>query len=94
MFIMVPAFIVVAANPFLYCFFGKITTDRYAKMADHLFEINWYKLPIKLQKYLILMIANMQRPLYFDGFGICKLDLGMFQTVRIVYFECIHLAYA
>lgn len=82
MTIVVHAFFAISMTPFLYCYFGKSATDSYAKMADRLFESDWQKLPIELQKYLILMIANMQRPLYYHGFGIAALDLETFIKVK------------
>lgn len=79
--IILAAFLAVSANPFLYCFYGKNSTDCYAKMADLLFESDWQNLPTDLQKYFILMIGNMHRPLYYHGFGIAVLDLETFRKV-------------
>lgn len=53
----------------------------FKKMADNVFEMNWQDLPIELQKYFILMIANMQKPLYYYGGGIVILDLNTFINV-------------
>lgn len=78
-------FFITASSPFVYCFFGKITTECYANMADRLFEINWQQLPNDLQKYCILMIENMQRPLYYRGFEFFILNLETFQQVNRKY---------
>lgn len=69
------------ANLFLYCFYGKMATESYERMAMCLYESNWIEQPIHLQKYFILMIGNMQRPLYYHGFGIAVLNLKTFTTV-------------
>lgn len=66
---------------FLYCFFGKLAIDSFARMADSLFEANWQDLPINLQKYFILMIANSQKPIYYHGFGVAILNLETFCKV-------------
>lgn len=66
---------------FLHCFFGKIVTDSFSKMADSLFEANWKDLPVELQKYFILMIGNAQRPLYYYGSNVVRLDLQTFASV-------------
>lgn len=63
---------------FLMCFFGKAATESFEKMSHCLYEFNWQQLPINLQKYLIVMIGNTQRPLYYQGLGICVLDLETF----------------
>lgn len=60
---------------FFYCYFGTEATESFEKMADSLFESNWFDLPIKLQKYMIIMIANMQRSIYYHGFEFGNLDL-------------------
>lgn len=58
-----------------------MTTDCYGKMADCLFESNWQGLPVDLQRSLILMIKQSQKPLYYHGFGIAILDLVTFRDV-------------
>lgn len=55
-----------------------------------LYNLDWRKFPIKLQKYFILMIANMQKPLNYHGFGVVCLDLMTFIAVRYhfkIFFE-------
>lgn len=82
--ILVIALFACAFNPFLYCYFGKMTTECYINMADRLYESNWQQLPIDMQKYFILLLANMHKPLYYHGFGILILNLETFQSVRII----------
>lgn len=67
---------------FIYCYFGKIATESFEKMADSLYDLNWQELPNDLQKYLVLMIADMQKPIYYYGFGYVRLDLRTFILVR------------
>lgn len=66
---------------FLYCYYGKVASESCEKMADCLYGSNWRKLSIKLQKYVILMIADMQKPIYYHGFGFFNLDLKIFIAV-------------
>lgn len=51
-------------------------------MAEAVGELNWYRLPIRLQKHLIIVIGNMQAPLHYDGFGVVFLNLDTFSRVR------------
>lgn len=67
---------------FLYCFFGQMASESYDKMCDCVYDLNWQKLSPNLQKYLVLMIASMQRPLYYHGFVVVTLDLNLFVRVR------------
>lgn len=72
---------------YLYCYFGKLATDSHTKMAECLYETNWPDLPVPLQKYFILMISNIQKPLYYHGFGIAVLDLEAFTQVRKLFYR-------
>lgn len=67
---------------FLYCYFGKLATESFKKMAECLCECNWYDLSPEHQKYYIIMIQSAQQPLQYRGFGIAALDLETFTTVR------------
>lgn len=76
--------VVAVTNPswmFLHCFLGKMVTDRYDELSNDLYQSKWYNLPVELQKYFILMLANTQKPLFFDGLGIYVLDLETFASV-------------
>lgn len=78
-------------NLFIYCYFGKLATESFEKMADCLYESNWMDLNVGLQKYLILMIANTQRPIYYHGFRIAILDSTTFIVVRNILNHLLHL---
>lgn len=69
---------------FLYCYFGVLATESYEQMADALYKSKWHKLPIFLQKYIVIMIIDMQKPIHYHGFGIADLDLVIFITVRSI----------
>lgn len=74
------------SNIFVYCFFGMLATCNFVQMSDCLYyNSNWYNFSIKLQKYLVIMIANMQEPIYYHGFEVAKLDLRTFIQARAVY---------
>lgn len=67
---------------FLYCYFGKLAADSYELMCECVYDSFWQKLSPNLQKYIVVMIANMQQSLYYHGFGIVTLDLRTFIRVR------------
>lgn len=79
--ILVTATLFGASSLFLYCFFGKLATESHEHLANCLYEANWLALPVKLQKYFIIMIENSQQPLYYHGFGVVVLDLDTFTNV-------------
>lgn len=51
---------------FAYCYFGTVATESYQLMADSLYECDWLQLSTGLQKYLIIMMANTQRPVEYS----------------------------
>lgn len=72
---------VSCANLIVYCFYGKMANESFAKMSYCLYESNWKKLPIQLQKQYVVMIANAQWPIFYHGFGIAILNLETFTRV-------------
>lgn len=54
-------------NLFLFCYFGKLATESYGKMANCLYDGNWQDLVAPLQKYFIVMMADAQRPVHYTG---------------------------
>lgn len=68
---------------YFHCLLGKLVTDRFEQLPNHLFHSKWYELPNKLQKYFILLLANTQEPLFFDGLGIYALNLETFTSVSL-----------
>lgn len=69
-------------NLFLFCFFGTLGTESFERMADYLYESNWFEMPIRLQKNIIMMIQNAQKPIYYHGFGMAILQMGTFSNVN------------
>lgn len=68
-------------NLLLYCYFGKMATESFEKMSDCVYELNWQVLPINLQKYILIMIINMQKSLYYHGFEVAVLNLNTYLRV-------------
>lgn len=67
----------------VYCYFGKMATESYKDMSYCLFESNWLYLPVELQKFFIMMIANAQIPLQYHAFHIVTLNLETLTKVSV-----------
>lgn len=81
MIILIIGISILLANLFLYCFFGKMASESFDQMTECLYESNWQTFPIEFQKYVLLMIGNAQRPLFYEGFGLVALNLRTFTKV-------------
>lgn len=66
---------------FLYCFIGSLSTDQFIDFGQRSYEFDWYKLPINLQTFVQLIIADAQRPQIYNGFNIIDLNLPAFVKV-------------
>lgn len=80
-FLMSVAIFISSANLFIYCFAACKSTDQYLKLADLLYESTWPELPIDLQKIIVLMILEAQKPIYYHGLYLLELRLGTFMKV-------------
>lgn len=70
-----------SANLFIYCFVACNSTEQYLKLADMLYESNWPRLSINLQKIVNLMILEAQKPIHYHGLYLVELRLGTFMKV-------------
>lgn len=68
---------------FLYCYSGERTTQNYLSFDQLIFDSKWHRLPIYLQKELIMIIAAAQRPSEYHGSGLAFLNLNTFCRVNI-----------
>lgn len=68
-------------NMFLFCYLGKIASESYKNIAVSSYECNWHALPLDLQKYFIIMIADAQIPLRYHGYGVITLNMETFCNV-------------
>lgn len=69
------------SNLFLYCYYGKLSTDYYGGFAGCLYESNWMLLPVDLQKSFISMIVYARKPLSYHGYNFIDLNLDTFTMV-------------
>lgn len=64
--------------PSVFCYFGNFATDRFSEIGDTAYDLKWYNYPLKIQKYMVLIIARSQEPTYFTGLGVCHCSLEFF----------------
>lgn len=79
-----PVLYATIVSPFalyVYCHFGDLTSTSFELYSKYLFEMQWYRLPLKFQKYFILMIGNSQQPMQYDGYRLVILNRSVFLKV-------------
>lgn len=68
---------------FTYCFSGSMATESLLKNADDAYDIEWYRQPVKYQKYVVILIMEAQRPLRFHGYKIAYCNCEIFLKVKL-----------
>lgn len=61
--------------PSLFCYYADVATTRLSSIAYYAYETTWNDYPLELQKYMILIIARSQEPVYYTGFNFVNCTL-------------------
>lgn len=81
LFLCIMGILTSGSNLFLYYYFGHTVTDCYADISDDVFNSDWFKQSLDVQKYFLMIIQNAQHLNYFDGFGLTYLTLNNYCKV-------------
>lgn len=79
--------LIALSEAFLFCYFGVMTTKSLSKYVDSIYEVHWYDIPVPLQKRLVVIMANLQRPQEYQGFGMMALNLVTFVKVKFYNYK-------
>lgn len=55
------------------------------QVPDEIYRLDWYKLPIKYQKAILVVIAANREPRYFTGCKLIRANRSTFKEARISY---------
>lgn len=69
--------------PAIFCIYANFATDQVSAIGDVAYDLKWYNCPLKMQKFIILIIARSQYPAKFTGLGLCDCSLEIFGKVSI-----------
>lgn len=74
---------------YVYCRFSENITSKSLEIGDIVYNSLWYKMPLKEQKLIILMIQRSQKEFRLSGLGLVDCSLATFLAVRInfLYFR-------
>lgn len=50
-------------------------------VADELYDVDWYKLDLEVQKRIPILIAINRQPRYFTGYGVVTASRDAFKEV-------------
>lgn len=70
-----------ASTVFFYYFIGSSASDPFLSFADKSYESMWYEFTIDLQRYIQLIVANVQRKHFYRGPDANNLNFSTLQKV-------------
>lgn len=81
-FILIFASTVSIATTFPYCYYSAHVSLRMQAIGDSTYiSFAWYKFPASVQKNILLIIENSERPKIFSGYGTINCSLETFRKV-------------
>lgn len=83
-FVMLVGLTVTLTSTYIYCYLSENITTTLTEVGDIFYHFNWYNLPPRQQKLLMLPIQRAHIELRLTGLGIVNVSLGVFLSVRFV----------
>lgn len=76
------AIAIVMSLSFMYFFVGQMYHSQAMAFSDDVYEVEWYRYPRGVSRFLPLMIQRSQRPFFLGAFGVMTLNLENFVVVN------------
>lgn len=73
--------VIVIVVTFVYCHLSSQTTTYLLSVNDIIYDCDWFMLPMKQQKLIILPMQRSQRAFYFNGLGLVNCSSMTFLSV-------------
>lgn len=54
---------------YLFCYVGNYFTEEFSRLGDAIYQLDWYMLPINLQKDLPIALALVQKDIFLQAYG-------------------------
>lgn len=67
---------------FLFCHFGGEITEQFEGIGNEVYQLDWYRLPLDMQKDLGIIIALAQKRIYMRGYGDTRTTYSVLNKVR------------
>lgn len=67
----------------LFCLFGNYVTTRFEDESNAVYQLDWYLMPLDMQKNLPMFITSAQKSVYLRGFAGAQCTREVFKQVLI-----------
>lgn len=74
-------FVVIFSFLYLFFHYGESVTSRFDALGDKMYQLNWYTLPLDMQKDLGVVIAISRRRVFVRGYADIRSTRESFRKV-------------
>lgn len=60
---------------FIYFYIGQKFHTNLIELSDAIYQVNWHQYPLKVRRFVQLLILRSQRPFYLSAYGVMELNL-------------------
>lgn len=72
------------------CNSASLATDSVASIGETIYDSNWFNAPLEFRRFVLLIIQQSQKPIYFTGLKLFYCNLPMFLKVIEYFFSKIY----
>lgn len=69
---------------FLLCESGEAVSHQFDEFDNEFWQSNWYLFPIEMQRMLVIVMLNTQRPAIIQGYANTLCSRDAFKTVKFL----------
>lgn len=80
-FAFLPMFLSLTIQLGLHCLLGQLIYSQTERISTELYYTDWYKLPLKVQKMILIMMYMSHRPFGLKVAGMYDINIQMFSEV-------------
>lgn len=67
-----------------FCLYGSMTTQRFESLNEFVYQLDWYRYPINVQKSLLLVIAMTNEEIYIESYFSTQCTRAKLQAVCVL----------
>lgn len=71
----------------LYCEFGERVTNEFVELDNEVCQLEWYLLPISVQRFIPFIMNTTQQPIILRGFQSCSCARESFKNVCLTLIQ-------
>lgn len=66
---------------YFFCYIAEDVCNKFEEIGNSIYQLNWFHYPPSVQKSLLIIIRQTQRPIRFHGYNVIFCDMPTFAKV-------------